>query len=465
MNTVQDPNKVRFDPETLNLFDEVELASTSINKQRPFSPEVQQKIARDFLPDRVTASLNMEGISVTRRQTLLMMDAMTLSENNTKAEKEIFNALQSDEFVYDHAVNNRPLTLNFIREVNRVLQDGILEAAGKFRQENVEISGAAFQPPDHISVPSELQTMLDAFGKMNANLSPVYKAVWLHATFTRIHPFEDGNGRTGRLLQDFVLLSAGLFSTGIPSARRDDYYDALEKADDGNWNPLCQMVCEFELKVLSRVSGIIEEIRSRGDFIKRIAQKASQQKTGGLHKQYLVWRQRMSNFGEQLKQTCDELDSTSEVIGVKTDLFEPIDFEKWKLISDKGHATNSWSIKQTWFTEGKPFFRTIFYFSRHFFQASDLKTPDELFGAVALKVTGGEAEPSLKYDFHNFSDQEIRLREILLFDQEIYRYCGTNQFSTNGVRSVEDWSCVTVDDYGEIIEEFVSDVFERKLGL
>lgn len=76
---ILDPRSANFAPETLNLFDEVAVVAAELEKKRPFDQQVNSRLSTEFLPDRITASLNMEGISVSRRQTLLMMDAMTLA--------------------------------------------------------------------------------------------------------------------------------------------------------------------------------------------------------------------------------------------------------------------------------------------------------------------------------------------------------------------------------------------------
>lgn len=320
---VLNPYTAELAPETQNLFDEVFAVAGDLRKKRPFSQEVNSRLSTEFLPDRITASLNMEGISVSRRQTLLMMDAMTLTENSSKAEAEIYNALKADEFIFGLAEENHPLTPSAIRETNKILQKGILPSAGKFRETEVEITGASFQPPPPADIEPLVREMATLYGQA-AELHPILRAAWLHATFTRIHPFEDGNGRAGRLLQDYSLLSSDLYPTGIPSSRRDDYYDALENADGGNWNPLCQMICGLELSILSRVTSILEEVQSRGQFIETLARRATDKKTGGLHKQYVVWKQRMQNFSDQLVATCEELNSSSDILHVRSEKFEAI---------------------------------------------------------------------------------------------------------------------------------------------
>ncbi|MBK0327940.1 Fic family protein [Rhodobacteraceae bacterium F11138] len=461
---VLDPRTAELAPETQNLFDEVSSVASDLAKKRPFSQEVNSRLSTEFLPDRITASLNMEGISVSRRQTLLMMDAMTLSENSSKAEAEIYNALKADEFIFGLTEENHPLTPSAIRETNKILQKEILPSAGKFRETEVEITGASFQPPPPADIEPLVREMTSLYGETEA-LHPILRAAWLHATFTRIHPFEDGNGRTGRLLQDYSLLSSDLYPTGIPSSRRDDYYDALEKADSGDWNPLCQMICEFELAILSRVTSILEEVQSRGQFIETLARRASDKKTGGLHKQYVVWKQRMQNFSDQLAATCEELNSSSDILHVRSEKFDAIDFRKWREISETGKSTNTWFLKQTWFSEGEAFYRTIFFFKRHNFRPEDVHDRDDLYGAVSLCLTGGEPQANVRYNFDQFTDDEIRLRELLYINDKMHLYTATTEKRKGRFGPEEIWACEEIGDTSVLVQSFLEDMFVRKLGI
>lgn len=461
---ILDPRDADFAPETLNLFDEVSEVAAELEKKRPFDQEINSRLSKEFLPDRITASLNMEGISVSRRQTLLMMDAMTLSENNSKAEAEIYNALKADEFIFGLAEEKHPLTLGAIRETNKILQYGILPSAGRFRQKEVEITGASFQPPPPIEIEPLIRKMSSVYGE-SEDLHPILRAAWLHATFTRIHPFEDGNGRTGRLLQDYSLLASGLYPTGIPSSRRDDYYDALETADSGDWNSLCQMICELELSILSRVKSILDEVAIRGDFIQALAKRASAKKTGGLHKQYVVWKQRMQNFSDQMVINCDEINASSDILHVRTERFEIIDFKKWQEISEMGKSTNTWLMKQTWFSEGEAFYRTIFFFRRHNFRPEDVHPREELYGAVSLNLTGGIPEFNVRYDFDHFSDDHIRFREALYVNDALHLYTSTGEKRIGRFGDEEVWVCNEVNNQSVVIHDFLEDMFVRKLGI
>jgi hypothetical protein len=92
------------------------------------------EVRKAFLPDRVTATLNIEGIAATRRQTLAIMDAMVISQNPAKEDQEILNALKADGFVYNQYEDGADLDARMIREINRLLLDKIKDEAGNFRR-------------------------------------------------------------------------------------------------------------------------------------------------------------------------------------------------------------------------------------------------------------------------------------------------------------------------------------------
>ena len=168
---ILDPRTANLAPETLNLFDEVVQTIEALKQKRPFGAEIDDRLSKEFLPDRITASLNMEGISISRRQTVLMMDAMTLTENSSKATAEIFNALKADELVYDMANDKIPLTAGIVRDINKYLQKGILNNAGKFRDKDVEITGATFQPPSANEVAPLIQELCSTYGLLESVFS------------------------------------------------------------------------------------------------------------------------------------------------------------------------------------------------------------------------------------------------------------------------------------------------------
>jgi len=147
-----------------------------------------------------------------------------------------------------------PLSLRFIREIHKMLIDGTIDAPGKtpgeFRISQNWIGGgspntAQFVPPP----PQEMDRCLDEFEKflhMVNDYPPLIKAALAHAQFETIHPFLDGNGRTGRLLTTFYLCKLGMLERPVLYLseyflnNQKSYYDSLnsyhqEEADISGW--------------------------------------------------------------------------------------------------------------------------------------------------------------------------------------------------------------------------------------
>ncbi len=77
---LQDPREIKVSGTTAELLTQVTAANEGLLQHRPFTQSVGERLRSSLLPDRITASLNMEGIIATRRQTLAVMDAMRVSE-------------------------------------------------------------------------------------------------------------------------------------------------------------------------------------------------------------------------------------------------------------------------------------------------------------------------------------------------------------------------------------------------
>ena len=147
-----------------------------------------------------------------------------------------------------------PLSLRFIREIHKVLIGGTIDAPGKtpgeFRTSQNWIGGgspntAKFVPPTYV----EMRRCLDDFEKFlyaRDEYPPLIKAAMAHAQFETIHPFLDGNGRTGRLLTTFYLCKLGILEQPVLYLseyflnNRKTYYESLNTyhqvdADVSGW--------------------------------------------------------------------------------------------------------------------------------------------------------------------------------------------------------------------------------------
>lgn len=458
-SSLPDPDLISLSPKTSQMLELVDVSMAEFNKLKPLDEDTQERIKRSFLPDRVTASLNIEGISATRRQTLAIMDALFISEMSsasieTKTELEIRNALLADEFIFDLAISGEKMTPAAIRETNRIIQNDIVEFPGKFRDVNIEITQAKFTPPDHYEISELVNILCELFNAASA-IHPILRSAWLHNRFTYIHPFIDGNGRTGRLLQDFSLIEAGLFPTGVPSSKRDDYYDALELADNGEWDGFVGLIAERQLDVIAKASGIAKERKQREGWISALAIRASAKKTGALNKQYLVWQHKMEIVQSQFFDAAEEISESIDDLRIGTNKFETIPFNEWKMILEKGGIPRSWFFSIFFNFDNIEVYRSTFYFKRHTARPNQNFSPRS--DVVSLFLTGNA--PNARAEFFDYEDTDISFRE-LFFDAEnrVEFYCEDDPRCS---RAVE------IHDPGEtkLVQSFFENVLVNKLGI
>ena len=179
--------------------------------------------------------------------------------------QEIRNIEAAMDYVEDH-IEEYPINRAFISELHKIIvrkltppPDGEGDKnPGTYREHPVKIEGGDHTPPPEKHLIDEY--MEDLFSKINSDAKPKYdliKIALAHHRFMWIHPFGNGNGRTGRLLTYAMLVKAGfnvkkgriLNPTAVFCFDRDEYYKKLSKADTGT-NEGLEAWCNYVLEGL-----------------------------------------------------------------------------------------------------------------------------------------------------------------------------------------------------------------------
>ena len=145
-------------------------------------------------------------------------------------------------FLKEVIKTNESLSLRLIREFHALVLNDDIENRGKFKKSNNEILGAGFETTPHYLVEEKLTELIDEFNSSENN-DLIMKVACFHADFEKIHPFIDGNGRTGRLLLNLELMKNGYPITVIRNEDREEYYTALETAQvESNYELLADFI-------------------------------------------------------------------------------------------------------------------------------------------------------------------------------------------------------------------------------
>jgi len=133
------------------------------------------------------------------------------------------------------------------------------EAPGMFREHDIRPFDGGMTPPTWPLVPAKMRDWLDMVNSQMAALGGDQGAqplperlAALHNDFEQVHPFIDGNGRTGRLVLNLVLVRLGYPPVIVLKTQRPVYLTAMQKADQGDLGPLGEILARAMLDNLNR---------------------------------------------------------------------------------------------------------------------------------------------------------------------------------------------------------------------
>jgi len=167
------------------------------------------------------ASTAIEGNPLTLEQVRALEEGRELSTPAVRPKREVLNYFAGLRFVGKHA-SKKVVRQADILELHRILAGRVMDQgeAGKYRRIAVRVGSYVPPPPDAVS--GLMFELLEWWNTAAKDLSPVLTAAILHYRFEAIHPFADGNGRTGRALALWELYRRGFDTHHIFAV--DEYY-------------------------------------------------------------------------------------------------------------------------------------------------------------------------------------------------------------------------------------------------
>ena len=200
-----------------------------------------EKMTPDYLEDVLVRlahhSSAIEGNTITLPETvtIILNDTLPNNANITRREfYEVDNHQQAFEYVINLIGNNEKLTVPIIKDIHQRLTDRLQHDKVQFKTEDNFIKGVEFPTAPPKQVP---QLMDQLVGNLNYRLENKYseedllKAILeTHIQFEKIHPFSDGNGRTGRMVMNYSLLENNLPPLIIKKHEKNEYMQILGEA-------------------------------------------------------------------------------------------------------------------------------------------------------------------------------------------------------------------------------------------
>ncbi len=206
------------------------------DKALKFKLTAKKLISNAELLDKITLNLTyhtntIEGSTMTINDVKeVLFDNKILSNRTQVEQREAINHQVAMNFILDELARDAKLewTPALIRNIHLRLMNGVISNAGMWRNHSVRIAGVHVPLANFIKIPELMDNICNELNEETSD--PIRLIAQTHAEFEQIHPFSDGNGRTGRLIMFALALQNGLVPPIVTKERRNAYYKYLEMA-------------------------------------------------------------------------------------------------------------------------------------------------------------------------------------------------------------------------------------------
>ena len=204
----------------------IEKKKAELDTKRPLTEGEVQRLYEDFMVEYTYNSNAIEGNTLTLRETEMVLRGLTVDQKPLKDHLEVVGHKDAFYYVVDLVKEKAEITESIIKQIHSlVLADKPMDK-GVYRKIPVRIMGAHHEPVQPYLIEPKMYELLQDYKKDDRNIAE--KLAEFHIRFEGIHPFIDGNGRTGRLLINLELMKSGYPPIDIKFTDRKRYYDAFD---------------------------------------------------------------------------------------------------------------------------------------------------------------------------------------------------------------------------------------------
>jgi Fic family protein len=199
---------------------------------------VKELVTHSHLLDKITLNLTyhtntIEGSTMTLNDVQkVLFDQKTLKNRSQIEQREASNHSVALEYIINEIIEKKKITWSpkMIEHIHLLLMNGVISNAGIYRNHGARITSYPVVLANFIKIPHLIENLCNELNEETTDILNLVSRA--HATFEQIHPFSDGNGRTGRLIIFAQLLQYGVVPPIILKQHRVAYYKYLELAQN-----------------------------------------------------------------------------------------------------------------------------------------------------------------------------------------------------------------------------------------
>lgn len=216
----------------LNIFNKINSLRERYYKALTNKNALINLIAETEVAEQVYNSNAIENSTLTLEETEKILLQIDLDRFIT--EREIFEAKNLAQVVLyiNKKAKEQELTIEVILSLHKMLISNIRnDIAGRFRKDNEYVQVGGYIAPAPKEIIGRIEKMLVRYNTASHE-NIIKRIARLHLAFEHIHPFVDGNGRIGRVINNYLLIREGFVPINIKFIDRKMYYEAFREFDE-----------------------------------------------------------------------------------------------------------------------------------------------------------------------------------------------------------------------------------------
>lgn len=232
------------------IFQEIDELKTELECLPVLNAGELTRLNEQFMIENTYHSNAIEGNCLTLPETALVaLESLTIAKKPLRDHLEVIGHRDAFEYILEISKESTPLTEKDIKEIHSLVLMNDSQNKGRYRRIPVTIINSTHTPTQPYLIQPQMEQLLADYHQDARH--PIEKIADYHLKFERIHPFIDGNGRSGRLVLNLELIKVGYLPINVKFSDRDDYYRCFQDFDiTGQSDMFVSMVAKYEKEEL-----------------------------------------------------------------------------------------------------------------------------------------------------------------------------------------------------------------------
>ena len=242
-----------------NILADIEAKKARLSKMRPLTAGEVERLREEFMIEFTYNSNAIEGNTLTLKETAMALEGMTIDQKPLKDHLEAVGHRDAFLYVQDIATKDMPISESVIKNIHSLVLINRPEDKGVYRRIPVRIMGAYTEPLQPYMVQPAMEGLLIEDKKRAKTMNIIERIARFHLEFEGVHPFIDGNGRTGRLIMNLDLIRNGYPPINVKFTDRKRYYEAFDAYyRDNDASKMTALIAEYVSERLDEYLVILE---------------------------------------------------------------------------------------------------------------------------------------------------------------------------------------------------------------